>query len=242
MKRLNTLATLATAAALGFSAPRFTPLHAQTLQYLGQVGAQSGGGLGSQITVLTVTSPANGTIATGCVEPTNISPSCALTYPDANVQQQSFTQWISGLTGENVRIVFNGSEPGNAQNALTLTNMTLYLYGGATANSRTLLDSWSLANPLNLTQTYNGVGTFGFAFGLDAAGAAEFNAAIAGQQNLTIGLGARVTGSTGGLETFSLARAEGGGPNTVVPEPSTYLLMATGLAGIGMVARRRRTG
>lgn len=32
----------------------------------------------------------------------------------------------------------------------------------------------------------------------------------------------------------------GGGGQSVVPEPSTYLLMATGLAGLGFFARRRR--
>ena len=31
-----------------------------------------------------------------------------------------------------------------------------------------------------------------------------------------------------------------GGPTTVTPEPSTYVLMASGLAGLGVLARRRR--
>ena len=233
MTIMHKLSMLAAGAALAFA----TTAGAQSLIYTGQIGTENGGGLGNQITLLTLQSPANSTTATGCVEPTGINPSCAITYPDARVQQQSFEQWIAGLTGENLRIVFNAAEPGNDANDVLLDAMTLYVYGGPTG-SRTLLGSYSLVNAVNLSETYNGVGTFGFAFQLDATGAASFNNVIDGQTNLTVGLGARVLNATGGLETFSLAIGEGGGPNEV-PEPASALLVLSGLAGLGVTARRR---
>jgi hypothetical protein len=228
---MKTLSMLAAAAALSFA----TTAGAQSLIFGGQIGTETGGGLGNQLTVLTLQSPANTTTATGCVEPTGIDPSCAITYPDARVQQQSFERWIAGLTGENLRIVYNSSEPGNSANDVLVDALTLYVYGGD-AGSRTRLGAFNLASPVNLSETYNGVGTFGFVFLLDATGAAAFNAAIDGQTNLTVGLGARLLNATGGLETFSLAQ----GAAATVPEPASVLLLATGLAGLVVTVRRKR--
>lgn len=234
---MSMLSLLAAAATISIA----STVSAQSLVLGGQIGTEGGGGLGNQLTILTLQSRGNDN-ATGCIEPTGINPSCEVDYPDAFVQQQSFEQWIEGLTGENLRIVYNSSEPGNGENGVILNALTLYVYGGPTG-SRTLLGSFDLNTPSDLSETYNGTGTFGFVYYLNPAGAADFDAAIAGQQNLTVGLGAEVLNSTGGLETFSLALGEGGGggPNEV-PEPSSVLLVMSGLGALGVTARRRRAG
>ncbi len=229
MRTMPTLSMLAAAATILIT----STVSAQSLVFGGQIGTESGGGLGNQLTLLTLQSPGNSTTATGCIEPTGITPSCEIDYPDATVQQQSFERWIAGLTGENLRIVFNSAEPGNNANDVIVEAMTLYVYGGP-EGARTRLGSFDLNQAVNLSQTYNGIGTFGFLFQLDAAGANAFNSAIAGQSNLTVGLGARVEGATGGLETFSLAQA-----STTVPEPSSALLVLSGLGAMGAAARRR---
>jgi hypothetical protein len=43
-----------------------------------------------------------------------------------------------------------------------------------------------------------------------------------------------------GFEGFGLDTRFRGGPTQVVPEPSTYVLLATGLGAVGFVARRRK--
>ena len=59
--------------------------------------------------------------------------------------------------------------------------------------------------------------------------------------NNIAGLGV-ATGSSDKLValTGSIVVNAGPGQQSVVPEPSTYLLLASGLAGIGIIARRRR--
>ncbi|HWI12423.1 MAG TPA: PEP-CTERM sorting domain-containing protein [Burkholderiaceae bacterium] len=57
--------------------------------------------------------------------------------------------------------------------------------------------------------------------------------------SIRAGLSASASDATGGNETFFIADA--GGPIAAVPEPQTYALLLAGLAGIGFVARRRRS-
>ncbi|MEO7520896.1 MAG: PEP-CTERM sorting domain-containing protein [Gemmatimonas sp.] len=58
----------------------------------------------------------------------------------------------------------------------------------------------------------------------------------------TIGSGTNVQGSAQELSHATLYTAGEGGvsTNAVVPEPSTYMLMGAGLAGLGLASRRRR--
>jgi hypothetical protein len=75
---------------------------------------------------------------------------------------------------------------------------------------------------------------------LSAPDAAAFQAALTANPAATIGVGASITNASGGPETISIGVVPGGpGGTSVVPEPSTYLLMAAGLSGLVMLRRKR---
>lgn len=213
----------AVAAALSLS-----PLAAQAqLTYLGQA-TSTGGGLGNQLTVLTIQHAGNATTESGCVGPAGFT-GCGFT--NANVQQgQSQLQPISslsGVTGSTFRLFLNVSEPGNDQ-ALFVNSLVVTLYGTGNNTFTASLQNLALSN------AGQGTGNFGYVFGLTPSSAAAFDAFVAANPTARIGAGAQFSEVGGGIETISV------GLGTVVPEPSTYLLLASGLAGLFMVANRRK--
>jgi len=77
----------------------------------------------------------------------------------------------------------------------------------------------------------------------DAAGASAAAAGFAGFDFSNYAVLTDVTGigqALGGAQEFIVPGVGGGGTGSVVPEPSTYLLMATGMVALAGVARRRR--
>ena len=204
----------------------------------------SGGGLGSQLTLLTLQSPGNTTTEQGCITPT--AKTCTLdgptTFANVGVQNgQSQVQLtsnaaLSGLTGDNIRIIVNLTEPNTSPETAmgTLNDLRLILYG---SSGNILFQSMGFAGPMDLSQPGAGIGNFGFTFGLTGSDIADFNAVYGSATS--IGVAASLSNVTGGLETINVARANN--VTSVVPEPSTYALMAAGLGGLLLVRRRRRT-
>jgi hypothetical protein len=151
----------------------------------------------------------------------------------SNTQTATLTQ-LGISKASDLRIFFDINE--NNQLNVDLKMLTLTAYD----------NSGNLVYTANLTQAYNnlpelgqGQGHSDYAFGLDAVAAARLQAAINtyGAANLHIGLAASVNNAQGGPESFFIGSAPG---PAAVPEPTTMLLLGTGLAGVAARMRKRR--
>lgn len=206
--------------------------------------AEGGGaGLGNRLTVLTLQSPANTTLETGCVGLNESTTGCGFADSDVKTgagQIGSYTlaDPMLGLTSiADLRIMFNAAEPGNS-NGVTLNALVLTLYNTVANTSA----SFELPSSVFLPDTFLGIGQEGYMFGLDGtqAGVAATFIGATNFSNIVVGLGASVgcTGSNctgpaqGGPDTFSIAAAAGQEEPPEIPEPSTYLMLLSGAAMI----------
>jgi hypothetical protein len=247
---------------------RFTRLAALTLVaaplwsaraelVFGGVVQVGGTGLGTVNTVLTITSQANATSEQGCVIPTSNGTSSATgnlvvnnCIAGTNQDLQTGTSQTAiqnlGATGvtsaQNFAILLNSAEP--AGNSISLNNLVAYFMNSTGGTFQAAL---SCPSPqCNFASTATGTGNSGFMFQLDPTEAASFATFIAnsgGVNNIWVGLGALAGATsgfeaTGGQETFFVFN---NGLAVVTPEPSTTVLMASGLIGlVGFVRRRSR--
>jgi hypothetical protein len=140
----------------------------------------------------------------------------------------SFAQ--AGITNAGqLRIFMDIEDP---DNDLILHELTLTAYG---TNGAILFQGSFTAGPQFFSELGGGQGHGDYVFGLDATQAALLQAAFEADPNLRLGLYARTSDDTGSFTNFKL----GQGPEAV-PEPTTMLLLGTGLAGFAARARRRR--
>lgn len=197
----------------------------------------SGTGLGAVNTILTMQSPASTSFESASVgldgSGTEVITGDALT--GASQTQVRSISTLGLTSAANLRVVFNGIEPGNpAEDSISVDDLVLNIY----SPTGTVLFSSGVFVPILFPDTFQGAGNSGFVFGLDPLQAAAAQASAftgIGFGNNLIGISATASFATGGPETIFVA-------NTAVPIPEseTYLMMLAGLGLMSFIARRRK--
>ncbi len=188
----------------------------------------NGTGFGDVSTLITLET-ANGQSSTeaGCIGFNNSTTDCGITQ-DGKIKNSSTTEPVpAGATGEDLRFIFNASQPSGG--SINLNSMEVSFYG----SNSTPLYTANLTSPITLTSTLAGTGNSGFVFELSPSEASAVDSILG--STTSIGAGFSASGASGGQDTLFLAVA----PSTSsVPEPRTYGLLMVALIA-GFVSFRR---
>jgi hypothetical protein len=139
-----------------------------------------------------------------------------------------------GITNaDQIGILFDAIQPQNSNNnVVTIDNLTLKLYSGATL---VLTASGTFSN----LATNPGNGNTDYLFALDAVQAAAFNTAIAGNFEYRIALDSTISfpHQSAGPDSYAFINMRG--PSIqAVPEPVSFSLVGGGLIGIAVLRRQ----
>jgi len=206
----------------------------------------SGNGFGSNTTALTIQSHGPATNSeSGCIAPGLVAGSgaCATgtgvvggseASPIGFPKQAAPSLSSLGITsGSQIGILFDGVQPQSGNNnVVNINDLTLKLYSGST-----LL--YQVSGSFSNLATNPGNGTSDYLFTLDPSAVNAFNAILAGNTSDFIALDSTISfpNQSAGPDSFSFVNL---GPTaSPMPEPSSLLLLGTGVAVTAGILRRR---